>query len=66
MQELSSEVEKSIHEIVNVAELVHHYVSVVASAIEEQNAVTRDISANTQSANSDVAEISERIRTLTQ
>jgi len=64
VQSISSEVATSVNSIVEAANAVSQYVNGVASAIEEQTAVTREISYNTQKASVSVGEISERIRSL--
>ena len=64
VQGISAEVANSIKEIVEAASKVTEYVTGVASAIEEQSAVTREISVNTQQASSSVIEISNRIKKL--
>lgn len=64
VQQISSEVADSVNAIVDAASSVSQYVSSVASAIEEQAAVTKEISGNTQKTSTAVAEISSRIRQL--
>ena len=64
VQTLSSEVGRSIQEIVEGASQVSQYVTGVAGAIEEQTAVTRDISSNIQHATASVIEVGARIKSL--
>lgn len=65
VQAMTSDVANSVSSIVDATNSVNQYVSTVASAIEEQNAVTRDVSDNTQRTANSVQRISERIRGLT-
>ncbi len=66
VQAMTSEVANSVTSIVDATNAVNQYVSTVASAIEEQNVVTRDVSDNTQRTANSVQEISDRIRGLAQ
>ena len=66
VQTLSAEVGHSIQQIVDGAADVSQYVTGVAGAIEEQTAVTREISSNIQSAASSVIEVGDRIKKLSQ
>lgn len=65
VQTMTADVAQGVSSIVEATNSVSHYVSSVASAVEEQNAVTRDVSDNTQKTAISVQEISERIRRLT-
>lgn len=64
VQSTFGEVADSIKEIVEAAGQLNQYVSSVASSVEEQTAVTREISVSTQQASSAVAEISGRIKQM--
>ena len=64
VQSTFSEVASSIGEIVGAAHQLSQYVTGVASAIEEQNVVTREISVSTQQASASVNEISSRIKQM--
>lgn len=66
VQGISGEVAGSIGAIVETASAVDQYVNTVASAIEEQTAVMREISSNTGKTSTAVAEISGRIRKMSQ
>lgn len=66
VQAMTTEVANSVTSIVDATNAVNQYVSTVASAIEEQNVVTRDVSDNTQRTANSVQEISDRIRGLAQ
>ena len=63
-QSTFTEVADSIREIVEAAGQLNQYVSSVASSVEEQAAVTKEISVSTQQASTAVAEISTRIKAL--
>lgn len=62
VQNVSKEVAQGVKEIVETASMVDHYVSNVAGAIQEQGAVTQDISHNAQRTSEAVGEITRRIR----
>ncbi len=64
VQMLSSEVAGSIRSIIEAANQVSQYVTGVAGAIEEQGAVTRDISSSIQQASTAVNKICARIKGL--
>jgi methyl-accepting chemotaxis protein len=64
VQSLSGVVASSINDIMVAANSVGEYVTGAAVAIEEQSAVTREISSNTQATSSAVAEIASRIKQL--
>ncbi len=64
VQAVSASVANSVHDIAQTANSVSEYVTGVASAIEEQGAVTREISSNTQRTSSAVTQIAERIKRL--
>ncbi len=66
VQALCLEVADGIKEIVEAADHVNEYVTGVASAIEEQSAVTNDIASNSMSASQATSEISSRIRKLSE
>lgn len=65
MQDISGEVVETLGHIRNGVEAVGEYVSTTAGAIEEQSAVSREMSSNMQSASSAVSEISEGINKIT-
>jgi methyl-accepting chemotaxis protein len=64
VQSLSAVVANSVNEIIAAARSVGEYVTGAASAIEEQSAVTKEISSNTQKTSDAVAEIATRIKQL--
>jgi methyl-accepting chemotaxis protein len=64
VQDVSSRVAESISTIVSSANNVNQYIMGVASAIEEQSAVTKDISDNTQKMATSVEIIAQRIKQL--
>ena len=64
VQIVSEKVAESIQTIVASANNVTQYIVGVASAIEEQSAVTQEISGNTQRMSSSVSDIAQRIRKL--
>lgn len=64
VQNVSNRVTDSIQTIANSANNVNQFITGVASAIEEQSAVTREISANTQKTADSVKDISQRINRL--
>lgn len=64
VQSVSEKVAESIETIVNSANSVTQYIVGVASAIEEQSAVTQEISGNTQRMSTTVSDIAQRIREL--
>ena len=64
VQGLCTEVADSIKDIVLASNQVREYVTSVASAVEEQSAVTNEIARTSQRASSSVSEIRSRIRAL--
>ena len=64
VQDVSSRVAESISTIVSSANNVNQYIMGVASAIEEQSAVTKDISDNTQKMATSVEIIAQCIKQL--
>jgi PAS domain S-box-containing protein len=62
VQVTSTEVAGALIAIRDAIGMVRDYVTVTASAVEEQNAVTRDMSANMQSASAAVSTVSANIR----
>ncbi len=64
VQTVSVKVEESIKTIALSANNVNQYVASVASAIEEQSAVTREISGNAQRMAMSVEDIAQRIKQL--
>lgn len=66
VQSVSSSVAESIKNITGRASSVNQYVTGVASAIEEQSAVTQEISGNTQKMANSVNDIAQRIKRLSE
>ena len=64
VQGLCAEVADSIKDIVIASSQVSEYVTSVASAVEEQTAVTNEIARNSQRASSSATEIRSRIKAL--
>ncbi|MDY0028505.1 MAG: PAS domain-containing methyl-accepting chemotaxis protein [Pseudobdellovibrionaceae bacterium] len=64
IQEISGTVAESVNSIIEAADSVNHYVGTIAGSIEEQSAVTREISANSQSVSKAVNEIDGCIRRI--
>lgn len=64
MQLVSKDVTSSLFEIRDTIDTIQNYVSGTAGAVEEQSAVTHDISLNMQQASSAVLRISENISTI--
>jgi methyl-accepting chemotaxis protein len=64
VQSLSGVVAESVNSITAAAHSVGEYVTGAAIAIEEQSAVTREISSNTQMTSDAVAQIASRIKQL--
>lgn len=64
VQATSEEVAASVRSIVDSADMLSQYVTSVATAIDEQTAVTREISGNTQKTSHSVGEIARRIKDL--
>ncbi len=64
VQNVSSKVAESIQTIANSADKLNQYITGVASAVEEQSAVTKEISGNTQKMAGSVEDIAQRIRRL--
>jgi methyl-accepting chemotaxis protein len=64
VQSLSGVVAESVNSITAAAHSVGEYVTGAAGAIEEQSAVTKEISSNTQKTSEAVAEIASRIKQL--
>lgn len=64
VQNVSVKVEESIRTIALSANNVNQYITSVASAIEEQTAVTREISGNAQKMANSVEDIAQRIKQL--
>lgn len=64
VQNVSVKVAESIQTIASSANNVNQYITGVASAIEEQSAVTREISGNTQKMANSVEDIAQRIKRL--
>lgn len=64
VQSVSTTVTEGIKKIVTKADSVNQYVTGVASAIEEQNAVTGEISGNTQKMARSIEDIAQRIKSL--
>ena len=64
VQAVSGSVAESVKNIAVSAESVNQYVTGVASAIEEQSAVTKEISTNTQKMANSVDDIARRIKRL--
>lgn len=62
IQSISLSVTEGVRKIIQAADSVSHYVGSVASAIEEQSAVTADISGNSQRASMAVSEIDQCVR----
>ncbi len=65
MQETSSAVAAGVSDINHTTSAVSGYVNGVASAIEEQSAVTQEISTNMQRTSQGVGEISECVKQIT-
>jgi methyl-accepting chemotaxis protein len=65
VQAVSGDVVLALGDIRTSIEMVREYVSATASAVEEQSAVTRDMSANMQNASAAVSLISENINEIT-
>jgi methyl-accepting chemotaxis protein len=64
VQATSEDVAASVRSIVDSADMLSQYVTSVATAIDEQTAVTREISGNTQKTSEAVGEIARRIKEL--
>lgn len=64
VQELCTDVARSIEDIVAASSRVSEYVTGAAGAVEQQNAATGEIASNSQRASTATAEISARIRDL--
>lgn len=64
IQEISSNVDTSVRSIIDAAASVNTYVSTVASAIEEQSAVTKDISRSSQRTSEAVNEINRCVKAI--
>lgn len=62
VQNISKEVANSVSDIIQSANAVNNYVSAVAGAIEEQSAIIKEISANSQSTSDAVIMISDKIK----
>ncbi|AGH98019.1 PAS domain-containing protein [Micavibrio aeruginosavorus] len=62
VQQISSQVANAVHAIIESADSVNGYVAGVASAIEEQSIIVKDISTNSQTTSNAVAMISESIK----
>jgi methyl-accepting chemotaxis protein len=65
VQGVSNAVVDALNEIRTSIESVREFVSATASAVEEQSAVTRDMSSNMQSASASVSAISQSINEIT-
>lgn len=65
MQEVSGEVVGALNQIRSGVEAVREYVGTTAGAVEEQSAVSREMSANMQAASGAVSEISSGINKIT-
>jgi methyl-accepting chemotaxis protein len=62
VQAISADVASSVQSIIEGASLVHQYVGSVAEAIQQQSAVTQEISANTQKTNQAVEQITNKVK----
>ncbi len=62
IQGISGTVADSVSSIIAAADSVNHYVGTVAGAIEEQSAVTKEISANSQRVSQAVTDIDASVR----
>ena len=58
VQQATEDAAKAIHEIAGTINTINEISTTIAAAVEEQNAVTRDISANMQTASTGVESIS--------
>ena len=62
IQVISNEVAETVRDIIGSADSVNHYVGSVASAIEEQSIIVKDISNNSQNTSDAVTMISNKIK----